>query len=66
MSERVTEKPRTVCVECRWFYMSNWDGSPDCTHKPRPKAWSPVWGEYEVRKPEDRNTGNCPHFEAKL
>lgn len=74
--EYVSEKPKTVCVECRshraepWLWF--WPGYNHFCHHPvlqKPRKISVVTGESHGRTPHppdccDVNTGNCPHFEA--
>lgn len=76
MAEYVTEKPKTVCIECQHFF--NTSGS-DCPGyvceapavQPPRVQWDRVVGrlpDYCARLTiycHDINDGNCPHFEPK-
>ena len=78
MPEYVTEKPTTVCVECKHHRSLTMEGTETteawvwydqyCYHAPAEYHYSIFTGERQERKRVPChlvNTGNCPHFEAK-
>lgn len=74
MPEYVTEKPKTVCLDCEHFFNTSGSDCPGhickCPALPQPprKVPNPVtrWVmDHEPLYCRNINRGNCPHFEAK-
>ena len=79
MTELVTERPKTVCVECRHAFANNMP--PDYCHQDyfchrgpdkdfgTMRVPCPVtgWKFVYIQRPlcRDINHGNCSHYEAK-
>jgi len=67
VTEYVTEKPKAVCVECKFEVTREWEwlNRTGVAHDCHGSLWSTVTGEIVVRPCGDANDGNCPHYEAK-
>ena len=78
MSEYVSEKPKTVCVECR-HHRNTHDGSkagppPDIWYYQECRAQAPPFRFNTLTGQKERsdwptcsmvNDGNCPHYKLK-
>ena len=64
---QVSEKPKTVCVECWWIVVR--PSAPSCCEKSQEVlGYDTVTGEAELAGLSlcaGKNDGNCPDFEAK-